>query len=312
VTTLGAIGEGLAEISLSAESDETVLGFGGDAANLCVMAARLGAAARFAGRVGDDELGRRLLAFWRSRGVDADGVHCDPGAPTGLYVNESVAGEHRFVYWRTGSAGSRLGPADLAPAFFDGLDALVVTGITLAVSRTSADAAHRAVAHARERGARIVCVLNHRPALDADVVELAQTARASDVLIASREDTQTVFGTRDPAQLGALLAPGPAELVLTDGGAPALALGDGEAWLQPVPSADVRNAGGAGDALAGAYLAGRLRGETVERSLAQGVAAASLSVEREGCASGYPSADEVASALRELPPAEPLMLETSA
>ena len=52
------------------------------------------------------------VEFWRSRGVDADGVRPDAGAPTGLYVNETVGdGGHRFVYWRTGSAGSRFAPA---------------------------------------------------------------------------------------------------------------------------------------------------------------------------------------------------------
>ncbi len=306
---LGAIGEGLAEISLSAAGGETTLGFGGDAANLCVMAAQLGAPARLAGRVGDDELGRRLLAFWRSRGVDADGVRPDADAPTGLYVNEADGdGGHRFVYWRAGSAGSRLAPGDLAPAFLDGLGALVATGITLAVSRTSADAVHRAIALARERGVRIVCVLNHRPALGGDIRELAGVARGSDVLIASREDTEAVFGTREPARLRELLAPGPAELVLTDGGGPALAVGDGGAWLQPVPSADVRNAAGAGDALAGAYLAARLRGEAPARSLAWGVAAATLSVRHDGCALGYPDEAETAAMLARLSAAEAVEL----
>ena len=66
---LGVVGEGLVELGLEAEPARgVVLGFGGDAPNAAVMAARLGCEARLAGRVGDDALGRRLLAFWREAG----------------------------------------------------------------------------------------------------------------------------------------------------------------------------------------------------------------------------------------------------
>ena len=49
--------------------------------------------------------------------------------------------------------------------------------------------------------------------------------------------------------------------MLTDGADPALVVAGGEAVAQPVPAVEVRNAAGAGDALAGAYLAARLRGD---------------------------------------------------
>jgi len=307
VTALVTVGEPLAEIALGAEPGAAALGFGGDASNVGVMAARLGAPVRLAARVGDDGLGRRLRAFWAEHGIDATGVRTDADAATGLYVNETEPdGSHRFVYWRSGSAGGRLEPADLGARLFDGLGLLVVTGVTLAVSRSCATAAVVAAERARAASARVVCVLNHRPALRGDVAQLAAFARASDTVIGSREDAAAVFGTGDPAAVRTALADGPRELVLSDGGDPAVAFDGAAGWRQPVPAVPVRNAGGAGDALAGAYLAARLRGEAVDRSLAWGVAAASLSVGRDGCAAGYPSAEEVVALLRELPAAEQL------
>jgi len=305
VTVLAAIGEGLAEFSLAGGRGRPALGFGGDAANVCVMAARLGARTRFAGRVGDDELGRRMLAFWGEHGIELGSVRPDPGAPTGLYLNEVGEDGHRFVYWRRGSAGSRLEPDDLAPAFLERVGTLVVTGVTLAVSPSCAAAARQAMAVARDRGVRVACVLNHRPALGGDVEELASVARASDVTIGSREDAEAVFGTRDPGRVRALLGDGPAELVLTDGADPAVVVAGGEAVAQPVPAVEVRNAAGAGDALAGAYLAARLRGERPAHSLAWGVAAATLSVQRDGCAAAYPSAEETAGLLARMKPGVP-------
>ena len=305
---LVAIGEGLGELSLAAPGVTSVtLGAGGDAANVAVMAARLGAPVRLGGRVGDDGLGRWLLASWSGDGIDVGGVRVDAAAATGLYVNEPAQDGHRFTYWRAGSAGSRLDPSDLMPGLFEGLGMLVVTGVTLAVSRSSARAAAQAVAAARAAGGRVACVLNHRPALGGDVAELASLAHASDVLIGSREDAHAVFGTGEPAALRELLTGGPDELVVTDGADSAVAFDGNRAWRQPVPAVEVRNAGGAGDALAGAYLAARLRSEPVTRSLAWGVAAASASVQREGCASAYPSTTETAALLGELPPVQPLV-----
>ena len=58
---------------------------------------------------------------------------------------------------------------------------------------------------------------------------------------------------------------------------------------------------GAGDALAGAYLAGRLSGLGPEGALRLGIAAAALSCRARGCALSYPSRDEVERAARAMP-----------
>jgi 2-dehydro-3-deoxygluconokinase len=302
MTALGAIGEGLAELGLDA-GEGAALSVGGDAANVCVMASRLGHPARLAGRVGDDGLGSRLLAFWEREGVDVGSVRRDAEAPTGLYVNEAVRGQgHRFTYWRNGSAGSRLCPDDVDERFLHGLGMLVFTGITLAISHSAALAVRRAILVARERGARVCCVLNHRPALGGDLAQLAELAAASDVVIASAEDSRAVFATDLAPAIAAL---GPAEIVLTDGARPALALRDGASVRQAVPLVPERNAAGAGDALAGAYLAARLQGEAPRVGLAWGVAAATLSVQRDGCAASYPTLEETMELVGRLPAAEP-------
>jgi 2-dehydro-3-deoxygluconokinase len=289
---IGAVGEGLAELSLAGATGAK-LDFGGDAANVCVMAARMGAPTRLAGRVGRDGLGDRLMAFLAARGVDVGWLRRDTAAATGLYVNEPDQRGHRFTYLRTGSAGSRLSPADIDRSFFDGLGALVYTGVTLAVSRSAAHAVVDAEAEARRRGALVACVLNHRPALRGDAAELARHARSADVVIASVEDARGVFGAGDLSSLRAALGDGPDEIVLTAGDHPAAASWPEGVALQPVPHVDARATAGAGDAFAGAYLAARLAGEVPSGALAIGVAASSLSAGRPGCASSYPTHDEV-------------------
>jgi sugar/nucleoside kinase (ribokinase family) len=57
---------------------------------------------------------------------------------------------------------------------------------------------------------------------------------------------------------------------------------------------------GAGDAFAGGFLAGRLRGETIERALARGVVAASFALEDWGATRMLQAtADEAAARLSE-------------
>lgn len=302
---LGAIGEGLAEIALGHGESAVSLGWGGDAANVCVMAARLGAQVRLLGRVGRDALGRGMVEFWQSNGVDVSWVREDPVASTGMYLNEpGEAGHgHRFVYHRQSSAGSRLAPADLRPSFMRGLGVLVLTGVTMAVSSSSAAVALAAVGEAHAAGVKVACVLNHRPMLGGDLRELSELACASDILIASEEDLLQVFGSAEPAAVGTM-GESPAEVVVTAGARPATVICGGKVFTQEVPAAKVDNAAGAGDALAGAYLALRLRDESPERSLRWGVAAATLSVGRGGCASAYPSAADTAALVEVMSAAE--------
>jgi 2-dehydro-3-deoxygluconokinase len=260
------------------------------------MAARLGAAARLCGRIGDDLLGQRLAAFWRTAGLDLGAVATDPRAPTGLYVNERLrGGEHRFLYHRTGSAGSRLAPADVTDAFLCDLAWLHYSGVTMAVSATSAEAARAAVRRARTSGTRISFAINHRPALEPDGAALAAAARDADVVFVSLEEAAAVFGTDDEGAVARQVGPA-CELVVTAGGDGAAVHRRGEVSRVVAPAVDVVDAAGAGDALAGAYLAARMGGAAPAEALSVGVAAASLSCAADGCALSYPDARAVADA----------------
>ncbi len=290
---LGVVGEGLVELGLEPEPNRTVtLGFGGDVANTAVMAALLGTQVRIAGRVGDDALGRRLTGFWASSGVDVSHVIADPDAPTGIYVNERGSeGLHRFDYHRRQSAGSRLGPADLRDGLFEGLGTLHVSGITLAVSGSSCEAALKASELARAAGASVSIAVNHRPALGGDIDLLRQAALEADLVFVSVEESSAVFDV-PPDTLTAVL-PRAAEIVVSAGARGATVFAGGDAFSLPAPTIEVVDAAGAGDALAGTYLASRLEGRSPADALSRGIVAASLSCRARGCALSYPTSAAV-------------------
>lgn len=296
---IGTVGEGLFELGIDEGSPDAAprAGYGGDAANTAVMAARLGGG-RLCGRVGDDALGRRLLDFWRGSGVETASVSLDE-APTGIYVNERLAaGGCRFHYHRRGSAGSRLSTDDVTASFLDGLDALHFTGVTLAISTSAAAAARLAARLARRRGAIVSFAVNHRPALHGDAHEVAACARSADVVFVSLDDAELVFGANGPAEVARALVAGPAEIVVTLGDGGALAFVNGSEVRAPAPPVDVVDATGAGDALAGAYLAERIAGASAERALARAVTAATLSCRAFGTALSYPHASELGATIR--------------
>ena len=96
------------------------LTFAGAESNVAIALARLGHAARWAGVLGDDPLGRPILRILRGEGVDVSAARLDPARPTRTLKN--LLQEHDVPLYER----SRL------PLLFHG-DALVwVPGIGIA------------------------------------------------------------------------------------------------------------------------------------------------------------------------------------
>jgi fructokinase len=94
----------VAGVSL-AEAPAFVKAPGGAPANVAIAVARLGGAAAFAGKLGDDEFGRMLAAILRDNGVDDSAVVFDAGARTALaFVTLRADGEREFMFYRNPSA----------------------------------------------------------------------------------------------------------------------------------------------------------------------------------------------------------------
>ena len=292
---VGTIGEGLLELALRPGEDIASVGFGGDTANVAVMAAKLGVPARLLTRVGRDEAGRRLIEFWSACGVDCAALRIDDVAPTGIYVNtRSATGEMTFDYHRSGSAGSLLAPGDVTAAFVDDLAILHLSGITLAISRTMHDAAERAVALACERGIPLSVAVNYRPGLAMDLVAVGRMCAQARYVFLSHEDALALAGSTDAQALQRQLVDARCELVLTAGAGDALVIvGEEVHRVAPPRVEQARDTAGAGDAVAGTYLAARLKGHDPVVALSRGVWAASLSVGAWGCARSYPTAEEL-------------------
>ncbi len=274
------------------------LGVAGAESNLAVGAVRLGVPATWLGRVGDDEFGRLVTATLRGQGVTTTAV-VDPGAPTGLMVKERrTARATRVLYYRSGSAGSRLGPDDVDPAVITGARVLHVTGITPALSDSARAAVFAAVEEARGAGVTVSLDLNHRSALwsaDEAGPVLRELVRRADVVSATEEEARLVVDAADDRALVAgLAALGPRHVLLKQGAAGSLSGIDDRLYRVPARTVTVVDPVGAGDAFGAGYLSGLCRGLDAEERLRLATTAGAFAVSVPGDWEGLPSLADLA------------------
>jgi 2-dehydro-3-deoxygluconokinase len=280
-------------VELNAQPDgRFLMGFGGDVSNVAVAAARQGARAGIATLLGDDPFGDALVGLWSREGVDHATVRRLEGAPTGLYFVTHGPEGHRFTYRRAGSAASRMAPADLPLDAIRAARVLHVSGISLAISDSAADAVLAAIEVARAAGVQVSCDPNLRlglwPLARARAVIHAAMA-ACTIALPGLDDARALTGMNDPDAIAdAYLAMGAGIVALTLGAAGALvATPAGRRRIAGRKVAAV-DATGAGDTFDGAFLARLVAGDDPFAAAAEANAAAALSTLGYGAVAPMP------------------------
>ena len=227
---------------------------GGKCANQAVAAARLGADARFVGRIGADALVLRSL---EQEGVDTSGVVREEGE-SGLALILLDAGGENVIVVAPG-ANARLAPDEV---IVDDADA-VICQLEIPSAAVAAAAAQ----------APFFC-LNAAPAR-------AELGLEPDLLVVNRHEYEVIGPSRG------LVA-------LTLGGEGAVLLEDGRELARATPpSVHSIDATGAGDAFCAALVLSLLEGRAPAEGLRRACAAGALATSRPGAQSSLPTADEV-------------------
>lgn len=298
------VGLGEAMVLLEAESpgpledaDRFVPRVAGAEMNLCATVSRLGLESSLCSRVGDDPWGRRILRRMEELGVGANLVTVDPEAPTGVFFKEVLPdGERRVYYYRRGSAASRLSADDgLQCAESRGVEALLVSGITLALGEGPVAAAEAAVRAAEEAGAWVVLDPNLRAPLGGLAAiegSLRPLLSRCDLLLAGRDEAEALLGPGDPQSLAdAAHRAGVREVVLKDGARGCWYEEEGRVLHLSAEPARQVDPVGAGDAFGGGYLAARLRGATPGEAARLGTQLGALIVSSAGDVEGLPDSE---------------------
>jgi 2-dehydro-3-deoxygluconokinase len=270
------------------------LNIGGAELNVAVGAARLGLQSAWVSRLPDNPLGRMIANKARELGVDVSPVIWEKEGRAGLYFLEFVATPRpsSVVYDRANSSFSNIQPGQVHwEEILKSARCLHLTGITPAVSRSSAAATLEALQKAQAAGCRVSLDLNYRAKLwspEQARKTLAPMMDFVDILITTKGDTRTILGIEaddDRALAELLLARYPIEMV-------AVSYREGDTVWQCRFSAiaatrektyttrtfriEIVDQVGRGDSFAAGFLYGVIGGNDLQRGLDCGVAFAAL------------------------------------
>ena len=298
-----ALGEAMVEFNQTGEQQGRLYlqGFGGDTSNFAVAAARQGARVGYISALGNDPYGRLLQRLWESENVDHRAVRIDPATFTAIYFVTHDERGHHFSFFRSGSAASRMTPAELPHDLIRAAKVLHVSGISLAISNSACDTVYAAMAVAREAGVQISFDTNLRLKLWS--IERARAVMNDvigqcDICLPSYDDIVAITGLQDPdALVDHCLRLGARTVALKLGDQGALVADARQRHrIAPHPCQPV-DATGAGDAFGGAFVHRLLQGDDLAQAGRYAAATAALSTEGYGAVAPIPRAEEVRSAL---------------
>lgn len=248
---------------------------GGSAANTLAGLSSIGLQCTFIGQVAGDQLGDVFAHDIRAVGIDFDTAARAGDPPTGrCLIFVSPDGQRTM--------NTYLGASQFLPAAaLD--DAVVADAAILYLEGYLWDpeepraAMRKAIAASRAAGRKVAFTLSDAFVIDrhGDDFRALIDAGQIDILFANKVELAALTGEDDFDAGLAALAPKVPVLVVTrsDDGAVAIS-GDERAEVAAEPVAAVVDTTGAGDLFAAGFLAGYVRGESLERSLAMGSLAA--------------------------------------
>ena len=272
--------------------------------NVAIGLARLGLKVGWASRLGNDSIGRYLLAAMRHEGIDCSHVECDTALRTGLMFKGRVndCSDPPVEYHRSGSAASRMGAGDVDAAWLRSARHLHATGVFPAVSASTMAAARQSFEAMRDAGgARTISFdPNLRPALWASPEHMRaginHFAERADWVLPGLDEGRFLTGADTPEAVARHYRERGAALVVVKLG-PAGAYFDGLAgsgYVAGSPVAKVIDTVGAGDAFAVGVISAMLEGLGVPEAVQRGVWIGARAVQVRGDTEGLPTRTELA------------------
>jgi len=274
--------------------DEIALTVGSSSVIFACGAARLGLRVAFAGIVGDDPLGRFMIAAMTERGVDAAAVRVHPTASTGASVILSAPGDRAIL---TALGTMPLLRVDDVPAGLLARAGHVHVGSFFLLDALRPDLP-ALFARVRAGGGTTSLDGNWDPSGDWDR-GLRAVLPLTDVFFPNAAEAARITGREDPAAAaGALVATGARAVAVKLGPDGALAA-DSAGRLERVAALAVVpiDTTGAGDSFDAGFLAGMLRGRSLRGCLELAVACGSLSTLGVGGTASQPTLAEANAAL---------------
>ncbi|MGC8557026.1 MAG: PfkB family carbohydrate kinase [Fervidicoccus sp.] len=271
----------------------------GSESNILIGLSKLGFTSGLISRVGNDEFGIMILNTLKGEGIDISKIKIDDSATTGIYIVQRhypIPGESTVFYYRHESAASKMDADDIDEDYIKNSNALIITGITPALSDSCYRAVKKAYEIAVKEGLDIIFDTNIRIKLWKDpnkAKEVLFPFLKSKIILTNKEDLGILFPN--------LSFEDSLRKIIDDLGAEILVIKMGEegAWAinkkhelfkassYKVPI--IEDVIGAGDAFDAAFIASIYRGMKIEYALQYGAIAGALVITTRGDIEAQPT-----------------------
>jgi len=284
-------------VSALGEADFFVPRLGGSLANIAVCAARFGGEVEMLGGAGNDEWGRWLKDRVAAEGVGVDGFLLVEGMGSShAFVSVSDDAEPSFAFYGDAERAAEHA-GDRVDAVLGGESGVLVVGSDTLLGDGERAVTTDAAELAKERGWDVLCDPNLRPnrwdSRERMIEVISGLVATASVVKLNEGEALALTGHDGVEDAGpALLALGPSSVVITRGADGALVLSDDTVESVAGRVADVVDATGAGDCVAGVIAAGLARGLPLTGVVDAAMKAAARVVAVWGATAGLPDATQ--------------------
>lgn len=271
----------------------------GSELNTAIALARLGHRVGYLGMVGDDLFGKAARARFAADDVDTSMLVTTREAATGIQVKERIVGrDPLYIYYRNGSAGSKLAASPDVVEYLTAARHLHATGIPLAISPSARDCAFEVVETARSKGIPVSFDPNLRPVLWPDHQEMVDVINAlavqCDWVLPGHGEGTVLTGSSEPEEIARFyLSRGVRGVVIKQGARGALLFTADTVWRCPPFVVDVVDTLGAGDGFAAGFVSALIDGQPEERAVERACAVGAMATTSDGDCDGMPARAEL-------------------
>ena len=274
----------------------------GDSAIMINAAAKLGSACAMIGVVGDDPFGRCITEHLSESGVDCSMVRADTNSSTGVaFVSYSSDHSRNFLFHVDDAASGKITAADLDWVNLRDSRWIHVSGFTLSVNKTTADAVYKLLALTPESRVSFDPNLRSETMSAREIVSMCRPVleRAS-VIFPSKTEAALLTGSQSD-DVGCRQWASEGKLVVLKNGEDGCRIYSEDA-VYDVPSYHVEevDSTGAGDNFCGAFMHFLDQGAELIDCARFANAVGAMSVRKLGPMEGTPSAAELRAFIDEM------------
>lgn len=279
---------------VSTPADQIIMTSGGDAMNEALVLSRLGKKVRFITRIGKDDAGAYLKNICRTSGMDTSYFLEIEGLDTGInVVLVDQDGERRFLTNPHGSLRA-LKSEDIVPEAME--NAKIFCFASIFVFPFIGTAQLEEIFRMARNHGLLVCADMTLPKKGETIQDIAPALKYLDYLFANEIEAQTVTGVNEPKKMAEILLQTGVQHVIIKTGSRGCLIADQTGYMEVIPACpDTKciDTTGAGDNFAAGFLAALLDNRSFADCARYANAAAAVSVEAVGAATGISNAAQV-------------------